>query len=787
MRRELRERRDHAAARHDAALERFPTRQGDTFRQELRSVVDELTAIAKAADTPTADPVEAAKTYRWLGDAYFDLGLGKDESLLTRGSQVYKRAEELLGAAEAPVEKAKLAFNYANTLRGLSQGADVGLLEAAQTRYESAARTFRKHHLPDLAATVEEQLRTIEPQLRLARKQAEIQRGYGRLEALKERLGGAGAVERDSIAHELEKLRKVPGKGDLRDMLQEALGAVHEQVRQHPDRVEGVATDLGSFEDQIEALDRALRDITPKQTAAGGSEGPEGVIARILMERLTGEVVAGHVPPDRAVRLHAILTEFTAALAEEGDDLASMSGRAAKMRDLLTQAADMAMSPSWTPPHPEPGSRAHQAISVLAPLKRHLLAEQGRGMLPSDETSTGTDLFARLVKLEASIREAAQSDERVSGFEDEVWRLALEVQEHARRYHLIVAQPDFPTARMHVRAKSLFLSGGDELRTAAEQLATRYGCELLAQVRGGDYAQERWRQLYSASVAVFDLGVPEGRRRAQVCYEVGLALALGRPIVVATRQEQWLPFDIELRPVRLLGERTADADVLFEAVQRTLGSIVRGGAEAGLGSAPRQALAWLDRRFHRRLSDGSLQVAVQLAQRNQDDAVAFRRSLGQLFGMLGADAPVLLLPAWPPAYPDPMEKPRCFHVMPFGPLWAKPTRDLVAKVCDRHGWIYTRGDEAEAQRIIPGIWNEIGRPSGVLVDITGHNPNVALELGLVHALGRQYRVVAQGDAKAHMFESLEKLQIHCYGEGPRYPGLTKVVEELLASAVRVTK
>ena len=38
-----------------------------------------------------------------------------------------------------------------------------------------------------------------------------------------------------------------------------------------------------------------------------------------------------------------------------------------------------------------------------------------------------------------------------------------------------------------------------------------------------------------------------------------------------------------------------------------------------------------------------------------------------------------------------------------------------------------------------------------------------------------------------MFESLEKLQIHCYGEGPRYPGLTKVVEELLASAVRVTK
>lgn len=783
MRRELRERRDDAAARHDAALGRFPTRQGDAFRRELRAVVDELTAIAQAADSPTADPVEVARTYRWLGDAYFDLGLGREESALTRGSQAYRRAEELLAAAEAPVEKAKLDFNYANTLRGLSQGFDIALLEAAQTRYESAARTFRRHHLPDLAASVEEQLRTIEPQAHLARKQAELRRGYGRLEVLKERLGDAGAVERDSIARELEHLRKVPGRGDLGDTLQEALGAVREQVKRHPDRVEGVANGLGSLQDGIAALDRLLRDLRPKQAAAGGSGGPEGAIARVLMEKLRGEGAAGHVSPDRAACLRAILAEFTATLAGGGDDLASMSRRAAKMRELMTQVTDLAVSPSWTTPDPEPGSRGHQAISVLAPLKRHLLAEQGRGMLPSEETSTGSGLLARLFKLEASIREAAPSDDRVSGFEDEVWRLALEVQEHARRYHLIVAQPDFPTPRTHVGAKSVFVSGGDELQNAAEQLATRYGFELLAQVGGGDYAQERWRQLYSASIALFDVGVPEGRQRAQVCYELGLALALGKPMVVAARQAQSLPFDIDLRPVRLLGERKADAGVLYEAVQRALGSIVWGGAEAGLGSGPREALAWLDRRFHRRLSEGSLRVAVQLAQRNQDDAVAFRRSLTQLLGMLGADAPVLLLPAWPPAYPDPAAKPRCFHVMPFRPPWAKRTRDLVAKVCGRHGWTYTRGDEAEAQRIIPGIWGEMGRSSGVLVDVTGHNPNVALELGLVHALGRQYRVVAQGDAKAHMFESLEKVQIHRYGSGPRYPGLTGAVEELLSSAV----
>jgi nucleoside 2-deoxyribosyltransferase len=451
------------------------------------------------------------------------------------------------------------------------------------------------------------------------------------------------------------------------------------------------------------------------------------------------------------------------------------------MRELSQQVMDAAMEPSWSTPSPPSGSRASNAVAILTTLKRYLLAEKGRAMLPSEESAAGTDLLMRLVKLEARIREGADNDERVSGLEGEVWRLALAVQEYARRYHLMLAQPDLAMAKVHAKPKSLFLSGGEALLAAAKELSAREEIELFERPTYGDTAQERWNQLSSASVGVFDIGVPEGAEQAQVCYELGLALALGKPSVVTTRPGRRTPFDVNLQPIKLSGDRTADADALGKAIEGALGSIVWGGAEAGVGAGPRDALVWLHHHFRRQLSAGEPRVAMELAEKAQGDAVAFRRSLEQLLGMLGADAPAILLAAWPAAYPDPTERPRCFHVMPFGASWSMPTRDLAVAVCRKNGWTYTRGDEAAAQRIIRGIWDEIGRASAVLVDITGHNANVALELGIVHALGHPYYLVAQDDPKKHMFPSIAKVQVHSYDSRPPFARFEGHVEGLLSS------
>ena len=780
---QLRDRRDRAAEHHDAALMRFPNREGDGFTRELQQVVEELHAVVKTADEPSSDPVEVSKTYRWLGDAYFDLARGKDVALLARGAEAYQRGEELLADSDAPLERAKLDFNYGNTLRGLSEGTDVGFLEAAQTRYERAARAFRGHHLLDLAATVEQQLRSIEPQLRLVRKNSELHRGYRRLEQLQESLKDAGPAERERIARELQDLQRLPGRGDASGALGEAFTAIREQYERHPERFRsGDAAKLDTLREQIGSLSRMLEDATPEQASTADEQSPEQAIMQALMQRLKDERDTGRVSTDRAADLGEILAQFSSAMEEGGEDLESLAARTHKMSELTKRVMDAAMTPSWGMPEPRPESRAGRLLPIFESLKRHLLAEKGRRMVPGEEAAAGTDLLSRLFKLENSVRKTAADDDRVADLEGELWRTAVEIQNYAKRYHLVLTKPDFAMAKTHAKAKSIFLSGGDEVQEVAGSLAEDRGLQIFAAAGRGDRAQSRWNQLCSASVGVFDLGVPEGSQRAQVCYELGLALALGKPSLVVARPRQRLPFDIELDPVRLSGSLAERVDSLDHGIRDALSSIVWGGTSSELGSGPIDALEWLRHRYGARLSSGTTKIAFDMAEGKRDDAMAFRRALEQLLGMLGADAPAMLLPAWPPVYANRDQKPACFHVMPFRPAWSKPTRDRAHKVCHQNGWAYSRGDEAEAQRIIYGIWSEISSASAVLVDITGHNPNVALELGVVHALGRPYRIIAQGDAEDHIFPSLEKVQLHTYGAGPSFSNFDEIVGGLLDSA-----
>ena len=776
MKRDLRERRDQAAGSHDGALERYPTREGKAFQGEIQAVIDELSAVAALADRPDSDPVEVAKTYRWLGDAHFDLARGKAPEILERGVHAYERSELLLRGADAPAEKAKLNFNYGNTLRGLSGGTDVGLLEAAETRYEEAERMFRQLGLADLVEAVEQQVRALEPQLRLARRLSAMKEGQTVLQDLATRGAKAGAVEREEIARKLTELKKVPLRGDLAGDLDEALTAIREQADKSPERFAWKEEALASLEAQMEGLARMMPAPSPA-APSGEAGGWEGGMMSLLLERLGQEKASGRVTPNRAARLKDLMQRFAQAMSSGGDDLKSHAEKAQRLRDLTQQMADMAMSPSWGAPPPPAGSRADKLLSVVDSLKRFLVAEKGRTMLPSEEAAAGTDLMVRLLTAESDVR----SPQGVSpDAEAQVWRLALAVQAHARRHHLLLAHPDFPTAGAHRSPKSLFLSGGAHLREVAKTLTALEGYELLHSARRSDLARERWNQLWSASMAVFDVGVPEGAERAQVCYELGLALALGKPIVVTHDSGKAVPFDVDLQTLPWSLDPQTDAARLEEALLNALGSIAWGGTQSELGDSSTEALAWLSRRYRDRLTDGPARIAFDLARGVQGDACAFSRAVGQLLGLLGADAPTALLPAWPPAYPDPSKKPRLFHVMPFRPAWSNPVRDATAEVCRKQGWEYTRGDEAAAQRIIPAIWQEIATASAVLVDVTGHNPNVALELGLVHAIGRHYRLVAQNDPSRHLFPSIEKVQVHSYGVRPPLGALEGHVRGLLA-------
>ena len=489
-------------------------------------------------------------------------------------------------------------------------------------------------------------------------------------------------------------------------------------------------------------------------------------LARQVFERIRADGAAGEISPDRVDQLTQSLQKLMAAVPNPSDDVLRHEAKLVRMHEAKREAADAVISRKRRGPPPRPGSRAARAIDMVDALQRASLAEQQRPMLPAQESHVAIQLFADLSQLSAAVEQAGDDDARVAALEPRIWRMALDVQQFARRYHLVVAKPDYSMLSEHASVKSLFISGTAALDEAATRLAERDAIELFSEARRGEIAQERWSQLLAASVAVFDIGLPDGPIRMQVCYELGLALALGKACVVVKRADTIAPFDVEIPPIVFSDDGEANLRSLETAVYAALCRVTWGGRTPQMGGAGEAAITAIEPHVSAAAALGHPEVQLRMARANVSDAVALRGSLEHIAGSLGAQGPAILLPAWVPAAPARAARLQCFHVMPFSQKWSRDARDRIAGICARSGWDYARGDESAAQRIVPGIWQEICRASAVVIDITGFNVNVGLELGLVHALGRPYRIVTRGHAKDHMFPAVEKVQIHTYGDEP---------------------
>src|SRR5262249_26790451 len=75
---------------------------------------------------------------------------------------------------------------------------------------------------------------------------------------------------------------------------------------------------------------------------------------------------------------------------------------------------------------------------------------------------------------------------------------------------------------------------------------------------------------------------------------------------------------------------------------------------------------------------------------------------------------------------------------------------------------YVRGDQVMDFDIMRSIWDHLCQASYIIVDLTGLNANVALELGIAHALGRNVLLVTQDAAVAPHFPVIAKLRMHRY-------------------------
>jgi hypothetical protein len=314
----------------------------------------------------------------------------------------------------------------------------------------------------------------------------------------------------------------------------------------------------------------------------------------------------------------------------------------------------------------------------------------------------------------------------------------------------------------------MFVSGGAALEAAATLFAKKENVSLFVKGNGADVAQERWRELFAASVCLFDIGADDVTVRMQASYELGLAAALGKPCVVAKRPETVLPFDFQQPAIDLSDSADRNAGLVAASVDAALGGITTDGGASQFDDAGELALRELSAYAPVGASALTFPIQMRSIQANVGDAVAFRRSLAQILGTLGSSAPTLLFPQWPPDARDPAERPQCFHITPFRNEFDSVKRALE-EVCGRHGWDYVRGDMGSQQLVLPRIWRAICRARAVVIDITGYNLNVGFELGLVHAVGRQYRIIARGAVVNHVFPSIAKMHVHAYN-GQEHPG-----------------
>jgi hypothetical protein len=363
-------------------------------------------------------------------------------------------------------------------------------------------------------------------------------------------------------------------------------------------------------------------------------------------------------------------------------------------------------------------------------------------------------LFERCALLGNEIHSAGDDEHQTLTIERESARkLAMDIRTYGLRHHLMLADPIWPSPSVDQDSNAVFFSGGEKIREAVASACVQRGMELLRGMESHNYAQSRWNQLRRCNVAVFDFSANSASNEAGVAYEMGIALALGRSIVIAAPEHRKLPFDVDIESLRFKDD--IDATLIGAAIDKAAYGQQRGGADSSLD----ETIAYAERRFGS--GDRFVRPTLEMLKKASRDPIQGRTLLENIIGFAGPESPILLRPSWPGSYPA-ADGRRCFHVMPFGQGWSNKVMSLAASVCKEHKVEYRRGDKVADPRIIRSIWDEICQASHVLVDLSGFNANVALELGMAHTLGRNTLIMAQGETVEELFNSVAKVRVYPY-------------------------
>ena len=86
---------------------------------------------------------------------------------------------------------------------------------------------------------------------------------------------------------------------------------------------------------------------------------------------------------------------------------------------------------------------------------------------------------------------------------------------------------------------------------------------------------------------------------------------------------------------------------------------------------------------------------------------------------------------------------QCFIIMPYSQKWSAGVETIINECCASAGLTMTIAKTMDGRFVPHDIWKGITGASAIIADLTGANANVAYEVGLADAIGREVVLICQ--------------------------------------------
>jgi hypothetical protein len=532
----------------------------------------------------------------------------------------------------------------------------------------------------------------------------------------------------------------------------------------------GQGSDIPSLERVLQLYDEALPTLRNDLPAQAGVIGVERTRAASLLAQLRElseslRSSARDLDNLRELARHVLPPAFARAFT---DALASLAGRAhattldammSVLEGARSKFSDLMRLVDQAAPA-DPRLRSTQLRRLGLDLWRALMFDALR---PELEPPSRDRLFAcmdRVVRICHALADAGADADVTRQIElAELRPVALDAQRALARDRLGWVTPIWPLGLTDRHPSAVHLAG-DAPSPRLRELCERLGFVVDAPAFGRELGEARFDALRRSALVIAELDA-RGSALAAVCYEVGIALTLGIPVLPIVGSASALPFDIDVEPLRWQDDGN-DEWRLRDALDRLL-ALPQRRAHAldlpALVAAARKAFP-----AHTALVD-------ELGR--ADDPTIADGVLQNIARRAGA---LVVHPTWPPARP--IDRHRLFHVMPFREDWSNAVRDRARACWEGMGHLYRRHDDVDDPRIVRSLWDELCRATHILVDLTELNANVALELGIAHTLGTPTQVVGRSGVVDSLFPMVRKLRVVEYSD--RGSELEEAIADLAA-------